>query len=128
MCALREEQQCMRFFLTMMLSVVLTAGTTQAQAYNVMGRGLDSCGAWITHRRDVKVGAPITANSEIADEETNWVVGFLSGVGFMGRGNVNPLDGMDAEGILAWIDNYCRAHPIERIVEAAGAFFYAHPK
>jgi hypothetical protein len=35
---------------------------------------------------------------------------------------------MDANGISGWIDNYCRAHPIEDISEAAKAFLNAHPR
>jgi hypothetical protein len=53
--------------------------------------------------------------------------GFLSGIGYEGDANLNPLNGMDAYGVWAWIDNYCQAHPIETIMEAAEAFASAHP-
>jgi hypothetical protein len=38
-----------------------------------------------------------------------WVLWFLSGIGFAGIGN--PLNGTDTDGIWAWVDNYCRDHP-----------------
>jgi hydrogenase/urease accessory protein HupE len=56
-----------------------------------------------------------------------WVLGFLSGVGFAASG-LDPLNNMDGEGIWAWIDNYCRAHPIEQLSEATAAFVMEHPR
>jgi hypothetical protein len=64
-------------------------------------------------------------------EDESWVMGFLSGVGFEAhqeaQGVDNPLDGMDVEGVWAWIDNYCQTHPINDIAQAAAAFYRAHP-
>jgi hypothetical protein len=65
-----------------------------------------------------------------------WVLGFLSGVGYgVGfietktnpAGNIDPLNGTDAQGALAWIDNYCHAHPLDQIEAASKAFVSAHP-
>jgi hypothetical protein len=39
----------------------------------------------------------------------------------------DPLNGTDREGVLAWIDNYCHAHPLEQISLAAVAFVHFHP-
>jgi hypothetical protein len=75
-----------------------------------------SCGTWTADRRQRSGGA-------LQDEQ--WVLGFLSGVGYEGY---DPLNGMDAEGVWAWIDNYCREHPIEQIIAAAEAFKSAHPQ
>jgi hypothetical protein len=50
-----------------------------------------------------------------------WVVGFLSGlsVGFLTGVNADDdvgfLSGQDADGIYAWIDNYCKANPLEKL-------------
>jgi hypothetical protein len=52
-------------------------------------------------------------------------LGFLSGIGFTADGD--PLAGMDAEGVWSWVDNYCRAHPIEKIAKAAAEFDRIHP-
>jgi hypothetical protein len=60
----------------------------------------------------------------------NGVLGFLSGIGYEGGEDVDPLHGMDAKGVWAvwaWIDNYCQAYPLEAITTAAKAFDRAHP-
>jgi hypothetical protein len=49
------------------------------------------------------------------------------GVASMGPA-FNPLNGPDAQGVWAWIDNYCHAHPLVQISEAASAFTATHPK
>jgi len=38
------------------------------------------------------------------------------------------LNGTDADGVWAWIDNYCQEHPIDRLFIAAEAFAKAHPR
>jgi hypothetical protein len=39
-----------------------------------------------------------------------------------------PLNNVaDGEAVLAWIDNYCREHPLDLIADAAMAFATAHP-
>jgi hypothetical protein len=60
-------------------------------------------------------------------EERGWLLGFLSGIGYVNRDGDDPLDGVDAEGVWAWIDNYCRSYPIQKIGDAAAAFYRAHP-
>ena len=88
--------------------------------YAVMGLGLNSCDTWTSAR--------LTPQATLAFAEGQWVLAFLSGVGFMGgdTGN-NPLNGVDAQGVWAWIDDYCRVHPSEKIAQAAAAFIRAHP-
>jgi hypothetical protein len=49
---------------------------------------------------------------------SKWVFGFISGINLE-----NPsgdfLQGRDADGLIAWIDNYCRSNPLNRITQAA---------
>jgi hypothetical protein len=86
--------------------------------YHEIGSGTASCGAWTADRHQL-------ANRALSDEE--WVLGFLSGVGYIGYDSANPLNKTDADGVWAWIDNYCSAHPISQISDAAAAFYHAHP-
>ena len=88
--------------------------------YAVIGLGLNSCDSWTAAR--------LTPQATLAFAEGQWVLAFLSGVGFMGgeTGN-NPLNGIDAQGVWAWIDDYCRVHPLEKIAQASAAFSFAHP-
>jgi hypothetical protein len=48
-----------------------------------------------------------------------WILGYLSGVA-MDKSAVSEAIGQtDAAGIFAWIDNYCRQNPLDRIDTAA---------
>jgi hypothetical protein len=57
-----------------------------------------------------------------------WILGFLSGVGYRGEGVVDPLNGVDAQAVWAWMDNYCQANPLKLVHEAGEAFVTAHPR
>ena len=46
-----------------------------------------------------------------------WVAGFLSGMAVKQSGS-DFLNGLDAEAVFGWLDNYCSAHPLERISNA----------
>jgi hypothetical protein len=117
----------MRFLLILtVLTVLLATGATEAQNYNLIGSGTESCGSWSAHRHEYRQGAPVTHGMQIAQQEASWVLGFLSGIGFMHHNDDDPLDGVDANGVWVWIDNYCQAHPIEAIGQAA-AFYSVHP-
>jgi hypothetical protein len=93
-----------------------------AKQYRMIGLGASSCGTWTANR----VRQP---NSEDTFMYEQWVLGFLSGVGFQGtESDINPLNNLtDAQGVLAWIDNYCHAHPLEDLDDASAAFVDFHP-
>jgi hypothetical protein len=112
----------MRFFLLLtVLSVSLVTGFAEdAGAFQVIGAGAASCGTWTKYRSDPQAHF-------VASVEVNWVLGFLSGIGYA-RAGADPLRGMDPAGVSGWIDNYCRAHPIDPIHLAAVAFSEAHPR
>jgi hypothetical protein len=86
-----------------------------AEQVDIIGAGNASCGLRTAARRDRHAGYAEA-----------WVLGFLSAVGVTSS-DKNPLRGVDAEAVWAWIDNYCRAHPLERLVESTEAFIIAHP-
>jgi hypothetical protein len=111
----------MRFFL---MSAVLIAGLitgvirARAADFDAIGLGMGSCGAWTQARHDRQ-----------AFGYEQWVVGFLSGIGFKGiQFGDNPLNQTDAYGVWAWVDNYCHANPLNRIAAAGAAFFAAYPR
>jgi hypothetical protein len=111
------------------LTALLAVGAAEAEvgAYHAIGAGNKSCGSWSAHRHEYNPGGRPTAGTQASTEDASWVVGFLSGIGFVGEKGDDPLNGVDADGVWAWIDNYCRAHPIESIARAASAFYFAHP-
>lgn len=106
--------------LTIIVSLLPIFHVTPAKAYTAAGYGLQSCGTWTAARKE--------PDSAAADAYEGWVMGFFSGVGWEGPQNIDPLNGTDAEGVWAWIDNYCAANPLIKIDEATAAFVTFHPK
>jgi hypothetical protein len=101
--------------LLVILAIALPAGSMAQQIYAVVGAGVaTSCGTWSANRR---------SNSQIWYSQVQWVLGFLSGVGFQGinNGGYNPLHGLDGGAVAGWLDNYCRAHPLEQLAGASGS-------
>jgi hypothetical protein len=60
--------------------------------------------------------------------QQQWVVGFLSGIGSMVLGELDPLHGVDAVAVYGWVDRYCHDHPTETIETAARVFIQEHPR
>jgi hypothetical protein len=110
----------MRLVCAMLAVVILVALSIQASAQGpgnmVFGQGMNSCGAWTQARQTRSVSAGLSAQ---------WVAGFLSGMNsqFNLTSSPDPQDdpllGTDFDGLMAWIDNYCRSHPLETIIAAA---------
>ena len=60
--------------------------------------------------------------------QEQWLLGFLSGIGFMALGELDPLHGVPSEAVSGWVDTYCRGHPSETLETAARAFIQEHPR
>lgn len=120
----RLKDLMLRLFLAaiflLLMNALLNAHTAVAGTYQVIGAGAQSCGTWISDRSN--------PSSVAANLDESWVLGFLSGVGFEGGADINPLEGMDDNGVAGWVDNYCRQNPIVNIATASAAFFAAHPR
>lgn len=110
------------------LATALLAGS--AQAATVAGQGTNSCGTWTSWRRAAAAaetrGGIQTDQARWSYQIEQWILGFLSGIAI--RGSVDPLKGTDFEGVWAWVDNYCQAHPLDDLATAAVAFVRAHPR
>jgi hypothetical protein len=110
----------------LILGLILCAAVGRAQQptpplIRIIGQGTLSCGSWVSERRKGPAAwEPLPYES--------WILGFLSGIGVGSNGALNPLQGVDAEAVWAWIDNYCQAHPLEHRREAGSAFVTAHPR
>ena len=107
----------MKSALVVTLTIVLLTGSAQAQTHATSGQGTAACGFWTASRHD-----GVASNAE------QWILGFLSGIAYATRGKVNPLHKMDDQAVWDWIDNYCKAHPLDLIANAAGKFAVAHPR
>jgi len=100
------------------LTATLIVDPPVAGAFRTIGEGGSSCGTWTAERHS-------TSRGRFGVE--SWILGFLSGIGYVGDNGDDPLKGMDADGVQAWIDNYCQNHPIDHIMDAARAFYLVHP-
>lgn len=94
-------------------------GAGNAYAYRSIGSGNSSCGTWTAEQQQ--------PDSVLAIMDVQWIFGFLSGVGWVAPSGVDPLGGLDGYAVTEWIDNYCRAHPLDNMIKAAAEFVYAHP-
>jgi hypothetical protein len=72
-----------------------------------------SCGTWTDWRRPPKGYEASAAEA--------WMLGFLFGAGWEGPDDVKPLEGLDAQAVWAWVDNYCRVHPLVQLWLAGNA-------
>ncbi len=106
----------MLWFFVLMIG---TAGAQPPGSFQPSGAATESCGSWSASRRANNVRSWVTEQ---------WVLGFLSGVAYAASSSgPDPLTGVDDEAVWAWVDNYCRAHPLDWLLHAAVAFQKAHP-
>ena len=101
------------------------ADSTRSSA--IGGSGRDACSAWVKDR---------SARSESAKQATQrrieWVSGFFSAVNVFidPSGNLHgSID--DLNGMLGWVDNYCRGHPSDPLFAVAADLFFDlrnHPR
>lgn len=95
------------------------AGADDGATYAVMGAGNVSCGTWTQERKSQTVLDQI-----VHLERESWMLGYITALNSWylpdDRGVVRDLaEGTDNAGLMAWIDNYCAAHPLNALTEAA---------
>ncbi len=66
-----------------------------------------TCGQWVAQRKDGAV--------------QNWLAGYLTGLAV--AFNNDALAEPDGESIFLWMDNYCAAHPLDRVATGGRALF-----
>jgi len=98
-----------------MAIVVVVAASVAPLAANAksrteIGYGMATCGAWTTDE---------DPNGRVRQTRAAWILGYLSRASYDHAGDM--LDPVDAPAIEAWIDNYCKAHPLDRLSRAAEA-------
>jgi len=108
--AMRLALTCIALFVTLPVAPALAR-----PYYAIMGAGLEYCGAWTGARQQNEAELP-----------EHWLLGYLSGIGSESVSGTDPLKSMDAEAVFAWVDNYCRAHPLDTIERAGGSFARQH--
>jgi hypothetical protein len=90
------------------LAVMAFTSTAQAQEGKfIIGPRNFSCGKWTNTPKN-------TAQHDVLE---SWVLGYLSGINAENAG-VDFLRGREPDGLMAWIDNYCRRNPPHIITQA----------
>ena len=92
---------------------VLASALVSTSGYGgdtVIGAGTNSCGAWTK---------AIDEDPSLHSQRQVWVLGFLSGVNAIWQKDI--LVEYDGEDLIAWIDNYCKENPLDRIASAASS-------
>jgi len=109
----------MRVFLFVLCLFLLGRPVGVAQAAEsilVFPPGLDSCQVWTQGR--IQTGVAQLARQA-------WVLGFVTAANAYtqtyGYGDGNLTKGTDAEGLYAWIDNFCIANPFNGLSSATTA-------
>lgn len=108
------------------LAIAIAAAVPQqaGAALSLIGTGTASCGTWTVSR----------AHQDTLDHYLleQWVLGFIAGAAYespdSASEHLDPLRNVDAQAVWAWMDNYCRASPLDEIVNGAEVFIAQHPR
>ncbi len=102
------------------LVAVILAGAipTGALAYEVRGQGTMSCGEWL---QDRQLKDP--SEQDVIRGDESWVLGFITGVNAASSSDAGNQS--EAAGMFAWIDNYCRTHPLAQLVGATEQLWFS---
>ena len=84
-----------------------SAISARADKFYVYGSGTQSCGAWLND----------LSNWSGHEHKFSWVLGFLSGAGYVGPDYAHT----DSDAVEVWITNYCQTNPLKYISDAAEA-------
>lgn len=97
-----------------MVYALIALATFASGIANAEVRGARSCGVWVADRNN--------SDKMRASVDFTWLIGYLSGLGVGGQSIAEYRDflkGADNESIALWMDNYCKAHPLESISTGA---------
>lgn len=86
-----------------------TPSHAESKAFVIHGAGAISCGEWTADRK----GA-------IGYSDLGWVLGYLTAYNqYVWTRTDDVAHGIDPDGIAAWMDGYCMAHPLNTIANGA---------
>jgi hypothetical protein len=100
----------MRMIVVVALWVAISV--TGVRAADIVGHGAVSCGEWTQNRGDKFLA--------IVDE--SWVAGYLSGYSIWSTDDYPKLP--DAAARAAWMNNYCRSHPLDQIHQSVNQLIF----
>jgi hypothetical protein len=96
--------------LIVIAAVVVFSDVTAARTIMLLGAGSVSCGTWTQESR---------RQSSTYATYAQWVLGYLTASNaYLLTHDESVAKGMDNIALLAWIDNFCAANPLENIAHA----------
>jgi hypothetical protein len=121
----------MRFLLPAALAVALMTDSAETLAQSApagqffgLGQTSTSCGAFVSaaeynNRARQPADPPASFNDPVVASLMSWVEGFVSGINYMGSADRLAGQGVAAEARYRWLENYCRGHPLDPMLDAA---------
>jgi hypothetical protein len=96
------------FFCLTLLTLIMPASANDGDApRHFFYMGHNSCGEWLEER----------AASHGNQAYEGWILGFLTGTNAFS--DEDFLEQTDSRSVWAWVDNYCRAQPLDSLATAA---------
>ena len=121
----------MRYLLPTALVVALMSGSVETLAqsapvglFYALGQTSTSCGEFVNaaeynNRARLPADPPATFSDPVTAGLMSWVEGFLSGINYMGSADRLAGQGVQAEARYRWLENYCRGHRLDHLLDAA---------
>jgi hypothetical protein len=94
--------------MTLLLALITALFSPGGYAYTSYGVFGVSCGQWLENR-------PL--NNRRATQTEEWVLGFISGIGYGGL----KMGSSEHNSMFLWIDNYCKENPLDNLSTATKA-------
>jgi hypothetical protein len=91
----------------------------ESHSVGTMGAGNASCGSWGQWRH----GEDIASIAKFGAVQ-GWVHGYMSAMAAEHEKINAALHQTDSAGIDGWIDNWCSAHPLSSVAQAANALAF----
>lgn len=96
-----------QIFSTVVFAILFTCASLAQAAATVNFVGVRSCGEWFSNK----------SSELLKSNQESWLLGYLSGLASVTRKDF--ITGTDNSTLFQWVDDFCRAKPIEDIDSAA---------
>lgn len=91
-----------------LLLTIITFSFITTNANALATKGDRSCGDWVISKEQSNKGEYVI--------NLTWFTGYMSGLA--AGMNADVLQGVDGNSIMVWVDNYCKANPLQYLSSA----------
>jgi hypothetical protein len=100
----------------LMSTVLQVVARSDNSSFTALTMGTHTCGAWLEQR-----ARPVSGRNQVYE---GWVLGFLTAANLLNDSDTDLLKHIDGQSALAWIDNFCRANPLDRLDTATARLMH----